>query len=74
VTPIHPSPSRGQVPKKNEHMEIVNEVFCLKVEWVTEKVAQISPRKLGAGHVQQHSRIWTRNRTSPVSGPNLGYG
>jgi hypothetical protein len=27
----------------------------LKVEWVTEKLAQISPRKLGAGHVQQHS-------------------
>jgi hypothetical protein len=46
VTLGQPSLSRGQVPKRNEHTEIVNEVLCLIVEWVTQKVAQISPRKL----------------------------
>jgi hypothetical protein len=46
MTPGQPSPSRGQVPKSNDHTEIIDEVLCLKVEWVTQKVAQISPRKL----------------------------
>jgi hypothetical protein len=32
-----PSPSRGQVPKRNEHTEILDEVFCLKIEWVTQE-------------------------------------
>jgi hypothetical protein len=26
-------------------MKIIDEVLCLKVEWVTQKVFQISPRK-----------------------------
>jgi hypothetical protein len=41
------SPSRGQVPKSNEHMEIVGEVLCLKIERVTQRMVQIALRKLG---------------------------
>jgi hypothetical protein len=41
------SPYRGQVPKSNEHTEIVNEVFCLKIERVTHRMAETSLRKLG---------------------------
>jgi hypothetical protein len=42
-----PSPSRGQITKSNEHTKIVGEVLCLKIERVTQKMAQICPRKLG---------------------------
>jgi hypothetical protein len=41
-----PSPSRGQVPKINEHTEIVDEVLELKIERSLKSAAQISPRKL----------------------------
>jgi hypothetical protein len=37
----------GQVPKSNEHTEIVGEVLCLKIERVTQIMAQISPSKFG---------------------------
>jgi hypothetical protein len=42
-----PSLPRGQVPKSNEYTEIVGEVLCLKIERVTQRMAQISLRKLG---------------------------
>jgi hypothetical protein len=32
-----PSLSRGQIPKSNKHMEIIDEVFCLKILSVTQK-------------------------------------
>jgi hypothetical protein len=31
------SPSRGQVPKSNEHTKIIDEVLELRVEWVTQE-------------------------------------
>jgi hypothetical protein len=31
----------------NKHTEIVGEVLCLKIEWVTQELVQISPRRLG---------------------------
>jgi hypothetical protein len=37
VTLGQPSPSRGQVPKRNEHTEIVDEMLELNVEWVTQE-------------------------------------
>jgi hypothetical protein len=37
VTPRQPSPSREQIPKSNEHMEIVGEVLEMKIEWVTQE-------------------------------------
>jgi hypothetical protein len=42
-----PSPSRGRIPKSNEHMKLVDDVLELKIEWVTQRMAQISPRKPG---------------------------
>jgi hypothetical protein len=42
-----PSLSRGQVCKSNEHTEVIGEVLCLKIERVTQRMAQISLRKLG---------------------------
>jgi hypothetical protein len=32
-----PSPSKGQVPKSNEHMEIIDEVLELKIKRVTHE-------------------------------------
>jgi hypothetical protein len=42
-----PSPSRGWIPKSNEHTKLVDEVLELKIEWVTQRMAQIFPRNLG---------------------------
>jgi hypothetical protein len=42
-----PSLSRGQVPKTNEHTKIVDEVLYLKIERVTQRMAQISLKKFG---------------------------
>jgi hypothetical protein len=44
---ITPSLSRGWIPKSNEHTKLIDEVLELKIEWVTQRMAQISPRKLG---------------------------
>jgi hypothetical protein len=41
-----PNPSRGQVPKSKEKTEIVGDVPCLKIERVTQKMTQISLKKL----------------------------
>jgi hypothetical protein len=45
VTPEQPSPSRGQIPRSNEHTLIIDEVLELKIERVTQ-YAQISLRNL----------------------------
>jgi hypothetical protein len=42
-----PSPSKGQVPKRNEYTKIISEVLYMKIERVTQRMAQISLRKLG---------------------------
>jgi hypothetical protein len=42
-----PSPFKAQVSKSNKHTEIVGAVLFLKIEWVTQRMAQISPRRLG---------------------------
>jgi hypothetical protein len=42
-----PSPSRGQVPKRNEHTEIVDEVHAWRLSGSLKRKAQISLRKLG---------------------------
>jgi hypothetical protein len=47
VNPGQPSPSRGQIPKSNEHTEILNEVLELRISRGSHKSeTQISPRKL----------------------------
>jgi hypothetical protein len=58
---ITSSPSRGQVLKRNEYTEIVDEMVAWRLSWSLKRMAQISLRKLGLEwSLRERERFWAQ--------------